>query len=162
MLIGIISDTHDHISNVKKAVQIFVERGVERVLHAGDIGSPSVVKHFKGLDFALVYGNNDGERIMLQKKVEQIGGKMAGEVLNWECEEGKIVVYHGTVPTFLNAMIRCGDYRLVVSGHTHKVVNQLKGNTRVLNPGTAHDGFEESPTMMIYDTALDVAEVIEL
>ena len=37
MKIGIISDTHDHHSNVIKAIRIFNERRVKYVLHAGDI-----------------------------------------------------------------------------------------------------------------------------
>jgi uncharacterized protein len=161
MLIGIISDTHDQMDNVRKAVEIFFERQVERVYHAGDIVSPSVVPLFDGLDVGIIYGNNDGEKEVLPKKVEQISGKLGGEILVGECPEGRIVVYHGTVPTILKALINCGDYRVVISGHTHKIVNRLEGATRVLNPGTAH-GFGGPATFMVYDTVLDEAEIIEL
>ncbi|MBF0195423.1 MAG: YfcE family phosphodiesterase [Magnetococcales bacterium] len=161
MLIGIISDTHDQMDNVRKAAEIFYERGVDKVFHAGDIGSPSVVKLFAGLDASFVFGNNDGERLAIPIRVKQIGGALGVEVLVRECDEGKIVVYHGTVPTILNALIRCGDYRVVITGHTHKIVNRLEGNTRVLNPGTGH-GFGGPATIMIYDSVKDEAEVIEL
>jgi uncharacterized protein len=161
MLIGIISDSHDNMENVQKAVDIFIARGVDKVFHAGDIVSPSVVKQFAGLDAGFVYGNNDGERVVLPIAVKQINGELGGEVLVRECDEGKIVVYHGTVPTILNALINCGEYRLVITGHTHKIVNRLEGNTRVLNPGTAH-GFKGPGTFMIYDSAKDEAELIEL
>jgi uncharacterized protein len=161
MLIGIISDTHDQMDNVRSAVKMFLARGVERVLHAGDIVSPSVIALFDGLDVGFVYGNNDGEKVVMPKKVDQIGGSLGGDILVVECEQGKIAVYHGTVPQFLNSLIRCGDYRVVISGHTHKIVNRLEGKTRVLNPGTAH-GFGESATIMLYDTALDQVEVIEI
>jgi uncharacterized protein len=161
MLIGIISDTHDRMDNVRKAVEVFVARNVDKVFHAGDIGSPIVVKLFAGLDVSFVFGNNDGEHVMTAKRVELIKGEFGAEVLVRKCDEGKIVVYHGTIPTFLNALIRCGDYRLVITGHTHKVVNRMEGNTRVLNPGTAH-GFSGPATCMIYDTAKDEVELIDL
>ncbi|MBF0444551.1 MAG: metallophosphoesterase [Magnetococcales bacterium] len=161
MLIGIISDTHDQLENVRKAVEIFFARGVDKVFHAGDIGSPQTLKLFAGLDVGFVFGNNDGEREMLTKRVEIIKAEIEGDVMVRECDEGKIVVYHGTVPTFLNALIKCGDYRLVITGHTHKVVNHLEGNTRVLNPGSAH-GFNGPATFMIYDSAKDEAELIGL
>ncbi|MBF0382496.1 MAG: metallophosphoesterase [Magnetococcales bacterium] len=161
MLIGIISDSHDHMDNVRKAVEIFIAKGVEKVFHAGDIVSPSVVNLFAGLDAGFIYGNNDGERVAIPKKVEQVNGELGGDVLVRECDEGKIVVYHGTVPTILNALINCGDYRVVISGHTHKIVNRLEGNTRVLNPGTSH-GFGGPATIMIYDSTKDETELIEL
>jgi predicted phosphodiesterase len=40
MLIGIISDTHDDMSIIRKAVDLFNEREVGYVLHAGDLISP--------------------------------------------------------------------------------------------------------------------------
>ncbi|MBF0448948.1 MAG: YfcE family phosphodiesterase [Magnetococcales bacterium] len=161
MLIGILSDSHDQIDHVDHAIEIFRLRGVEQVFHAGDIGSPSIIKQFEGLKLGAVLGNNDGERALMPVKVKQIGGEIGLDVLHADCPEGKIVVYHGTVPTFLNALIDCGAYRLVITGHTHKIVNELVGKTRVLNPGSIH-GFNKGATFMIYDTALDEAEVLEI
>ena len=39
MKIGIISDTHDDITNTNKAIDIFEENKVEVVIHADDISS---------------------------------------------------------------------------------------------------------------------------
>jgi predicted phosphodiesterase len=36
MKIGIISDTHDDIENVQKAIEIFNAEGVNYAIHAGD------------------------------------------------------------------------------------------------------------------------------
>ena len=40
MIIGLLSDTHDHIPNIRKAINRFKEENVELVLHAGDYVSP--------------------------------------------------------------------------------------------------------------------------
>ena len=43
MTIGIISDTHDNVVNVKKAADKFKEAKVEFVLHCGDIICPLTI-----------------------------------------------------------------------------------------------------------------------
>ena len=37
MKIGIITDSHDHRANLRKAVEIFNNANVDKVLHAGDL-----------------------------------------------------------------------------------------------------------------------------
>jgi uncharacterized protein len=49
MLIGICSDTHDHIENIRKAVRFFKEKGVDKVIHSGDYCSPFTIPLFEGL-----------------------------------------------------------------------------------------------------------------
>jgi len=64
MIIGLISDTHDNVYAIDKAVKRFNEERVELVLHAGDYISQFTAKHFKPLEAQLVgvYGNNCAER----------------------------------------------------------------------------------------------------
>jgi uncharacterized protein len=69
MKIGIISDTHDDIENVRRAIGIFSKEEVLYVIHAGDYVFPGSVMEFKNLNARLigVLGNNDGERGLLLK-----------------------------------------------------------------------------------------------
>ncbi len=64
MLIGIMSDTHDNLPAIRKAVEFFNERNVDLVIHAGDYVAPFVARELKKLKAPLkgVFGNNDGER----------------------------------------------------------------------------------------------------
>ena len=75
MKIGIISDTHDNLSQIKKAVEIFNQEKVELVLHAGDFVSPFTSLEFKNLNCPLkgVFGNNDGDKLFLREKFKEIG-----------------------------------------------------------------------------------------
>jgi putative phosphoesterase len=59
--IGMMSDTHDRLEAVKKAVELFNSERVEHVLHAGDLVSPFVAPKFKELKAKLhyVWGNNE-------------------------------------------------------------------------------------------------------
>ena len=74
-MIGIISDTQDNRSSIRKAVEVFNHAGCSLVVHAGDYIAPFTFKEFVSLegDFLGVFGNNDGERKGLIKQFSQIG-----------------------------------------------------------------------------------------
>lgn len=40
MLVGIITDTHDNLAGIQKAIQIFKEQKIEMLIHCGDWVSP--------------------------------------------------------------------------------------------------------------------------
>ncbi|NGZ06402.1 MAG: metallophosphoesterase family protein [Magnetococcales bacterium] len=163
MKIGLIADSHDHLEHLARVMVWFRERGVTRILHAGDMVCPATVLTMTGCDVAAVFGNNDGERAGLQRAFAAIGGRLEGEFLEMEGPAGlgPLALYHGTVPRLRAALIASGTYRAVITGHTHKVVNHLEGSTLVLNPGTLH-GFGQQATAMIYDDAAHAVELLEL
>ncbi|MEO5365214.1 MAG: metallophosphoesterase [Magnetococcus sp. WYHC-3] len=161
MILGIISDTHDHIDHIRKAAELFRQAGVDMVLHAGDTGSPASVLAWRGLDFRGVYGNNDGERVGLARAAEKIGGRMDAEFMDLHAGGQRLALYHGYVPALHQALILSGTYDVVVTGHTHRIVDQQEGRVRLLNPGTAH-GFGKRATAMVYDTATGQVAILEL
>ncbi|NLV66821.1 MAG: metallophosphoesterase family protein, partial [Spirochaetes bacterium] len=59
MLLGIISDTHNDIEATKKAIDLFKERGITVIAHAGDITSPKMLEYLKGFTCYVVLGNGD-------------------------------------------------------------------------------------------------------
>ena len=72
MLLGIIADTHDNLPMTKKAVELFKDRKVDYMIHAGDFTSPFTLKLFSELKcrYAGVFGNNDGDKLLLQERSE--------------------------------------------------------------------------------------------
>lgn len=161
MKIGIISDSHDHMSNLKKAVQLFKERKVDFVIHAGDYVNPGTIKTFQGLKLIGVFGNNDGDKFRLINAFNQIDGEIKGDFCELEYENIKFAVYHGTEPEIKDALIKCGKYDVVICGHTHVSDNTKVGKTLVLNPGTAH-GFGGKATIAIFDTQTKQSEFVEI
>ncbi|MDI6641257.1 MAG: metallophosphoesterase, partial [Elusimicrobiota bacterium] len=120
MKIGIIADTHENMPLIAKAVNIFNNTPVELVLHAGDIISPITFKEFKNLKAKLiaVFGNNDGEKIMLMKKFLEIG-EIHMNSCELEFETKKILLMHE--PELLDALVASQKYDVIVYGHTHKL-----------------------------------------
>ena len=80
MKIGIISDTHDNIENIQKAVKEFNNRHVEIVLHAGDFVSPIAVESFAGIKLVGILGNNDTDIPGLTSAFNKIHGELEGEI----------------------------------------------------------------------------------
>src|ERR671934_2734848 len=96
--LGIISDTHDDIENVRRAIEIFNAEKVEYVIHAGDYVFPGVILEFKKLNAKLigVLGNNDGEKVHLLKNFLDVGAELKGEIGEIELDGFKFCIYHGT------------------------------------------------------------------
>lgn len=140
MKVGIISDTHDAHENILKAVDIFNERKVEYILHAGDIISPFSAKAFaevKGAVFISVFGNNEGERLFLRQTIEEFDGQIHEYAYRGQIAGRRIFMTH--VPTTIDEVVQSGGFDLVIYGHTHKQDIRRVGDTLIINPGEATD-----------------------
>lgn len=151
MLIGLISDTHDHLDNIKKAVNYFRESRADVVLHSGDYCSPFTIPHFNGLKLHGIFGNNDGDHFLLMNKFSSIGAELHGDFFEGEFGGLSVVLYHGTYPGITRSLEKCGNYDVVVSGHTHAPNLENIGSTLSINPGSAH-GFDADAMIATLDT----------
>ena len=161
MLLGLISDTHDHVPHIQKAVATFKEQEVDLVLHAGDYCSPFTIPHFKGLNLKGIFGNNDGDKYLLISKFQEIGAEIAGDFLKLEAGGLSLALYHGTYPDITESLIESGRYDVVITGHTHEVIHREVEETIHINPGTAN-GFDGKATIALFDTELKEPTFIEL
>ena len=177
MKIGIISDTHDDIDNVQRAIDIFNADRVEYVLHAGDYVFPGIIKEFSKLNGKLVgvLGNNDGERVHLLKNFIEIGGELKGEFGEVEVSGLRFGIYHGTDIEIKERLVNSGRYGIIICGHSHKRepigsngTYENNGKTLVLNPGTAHrkvasvSGAFIEGGIIIFDTSTKKYKFIDL
>jgi putative phosphoesterase len=134
-MIGIISDTHENTSAIDTAVAILQKEAPQLVVHCGDIISPPVLEHFRGLPMRFVYGNNDGERSGLRAKCAELGFGDIDDFLFLNVSGKRIFAYHGTRPAKLEEAIASQQFDFVLTGHTHACRNEVIGKTRVINPG---------------------------
>ncbi len=154
MQIGIISDTHDHHRNVRRAVEIFNEEGVQCVLHAGDITSASTIDLFAGLRHGrliAVFGNCDVDRTSLGIAIEAVGGKVYRDRYQGQIDGRTVYMTHK--PDTIGTALDSGTYDLVIHGHTHRRDIRPSGGTLVINPGAATVWMGTSGHIVILDTA---------
>ncbi|MCX8030203.1 MAG: metallophosphoesterase [Thermodesulfovibrionales bacterium] len=159
MKIGIISDTHDNLVNLKKALDIFNQQNVNHIIHAGDFTSPFTAKilmEFKG-GFSGIFGNNDGDKLLLSKA---FNGNIFSQPYVFNLSQKKIVVLHE--PTVVDALAESGHYDLVIYGHTHKALIKQVKNTLVINPGEAGSWLYGKATVAIANIEKMTAEIVNI
>jgi putative phosphoesterase len=162
MLIGVLSDIHDNLDNLRKALTIFEEWGVQALIFCGDFCSPIpsrvLAGGFKG-DVHCVFGNGDGDRFaMLNAANTQYPNlKLHGEYAELEFEGAKVAVTH--YPFYARALARTGDYQAVFSGHTHEARQERIGGCLWVNPGDIL-GWKNKPSCAVYDTAANSVDIV--
>lgn len=159
MLIGIISDTHDDVIMIKRAVDLFNERKVSHVLHAGDIISPFNFEIFRDLkcDFSAIFGNNDGDKLLLKTKSN---GNIHNQPYMTTIHKRKIVILHE--PDLVDALSESGLFDLIIYGHTHRPDVRKANKTTIVNPGKASRLIRGKITVAIIDLNTMEVEISEL
>ncbi|MBO0697791.1 MAG: metallophosphoesterase family protein [Zavarzinella sp.] len=76
MKIGVLSDTHGQVDRTTAAIHLLRERGVELILHCGDIDSPATVRLFTDVPTHFVFGNWDLRSSL--EACQQVCQKMKG------------------------------------------------------------------------------------
>ena len=159
MLLGVFSDTHDHLDNIGKAVELFNARGVDLVIHAGDVVSPFALDPLKALKapWQGVFGNNEGEIPYLLEKAQ---GRLQPPPLELELEGHKVLVKH--FHHYVEELALSGRYSLIIYGHTHRSRVEKVGPAWVLNPGEACGWLTGRATVALVDVPSFNIELVEL
>ncbi|MBP8974003.1 MAG: metallophosphoesterase family protein [Anaerolineae bacterium] len=164
MKIGILSDTHNHRRNTEIALAALRERGVERLIHCGDLTTPDMVYLFAGWPVTFVRGNMDMARADLEVAARQIGA--LPPALSREIEIGGawIGVTHGHDSSLLYKMMISGKYAYLCCGHTHRRQDELRRpySVRLINPGALGGSRPQTRSVAVLDVATGALEFIEL
>lgn len=127
MRLGLISDTHGRLRN-----EVFDRlAGVERILHAGDIGPVHLLAELEAIaPVTAVYGNTDGWDVR--------GG--VPETAELVLAGRRVVVVHGhqlgsPTPEGLRRLYPGAE--VIVYGHTHRPLVDHSDGVLVVNPGSA-------------------------
>ena len=125
MTIGLISDTHGYVGkDVIEALQ-----GVDHILHAGDVGSPSVILELEAIcPVTAVLGNTDDDPGLREFEVETLNDQ-------------RFYLQHIVDPKALSQELRERTGRIkpdfVIYGHTHRQHASIENGIHFINPGYA-------------------------
>lgn len=162
MKIAIISDSHDNLGNLKKAICIAKENKVGLIIHCGDVTKPEILRetlrNFDG-NFHLVLGNadkgffNDFKNNYPQYFPQLKIWAKFGEI---KIDNKKIAFSHFFEE--IKNLAFSEEYDLIFYGHTHKPWEEKVGKTRLVNPGNLSGLFYKA-AFAIYDSGIDKLEL---
>jgi len=154
MRIAVLSDSHDHILNLKQAVLCANREGAELLIHCGDLISPFMLPYLEQFNGPVhaIYGNNSGDQHLIASRcaapastITHHGGHGTLVAGSW-----RIAIEH--YPRWARALAASGDFDLVCCGHTHLFQAEWLGRCLLLNPGELL-GKDAPPAFALIDTA---------
>lgn len=159
MKIAVLSDCHDNIWNLEKALAQL--DGVEQLIFLGDFCAPFSLKQIAEVFHGPIHcvpGNNDGDMFLLLKVALAAGNVTYYQPIGTlEIDACAIAFTH--YPEVAEGLAATGKYQAVFSGHTHQFMQKQVGNTLWINPGEVMGRWGE-PGFIIYDTATGRVERI--
>ena len=154
MKVVLMSDSHDHMDALRRAVDFCNQQDVGAVLHAGDLVAPFVHRALKELraPLTIVFGNNDGEKAGLYQVFKNKIFEPPHELM---IERRRILMLHDPA----KSLQRPSVYDLILYGHLHETRVDKNENLQV-NPGELCGWLTGKSTMALWDTVQNTAEII--
>ena len=158
MKVALMSDSHDNMDALKRAVHYCNQKKVGAVLHAGDLVAPFVFRVLKDLQAPLiiVFGNNDGEKNGLSQVFKNKIFEPPHEI---NVDGRHILMLHD--PAMLKTIAGTDRYDLILVGHTHAISVQKEKNL-IVNPGELCGWLTGKSTLALWDTETNTAEIITI
>jgi putative phosphoesterase len=133
MRLGIVSDIHDHLWNLRPAIA-YLNEHASVLLCCGDLCSPFVMDELRKFHGAVhvIFGNNDADGFRITRKADD-RIQVWGEFLELEIEGKRIAANH--FDNIARPIAASGLYDLVCYGHNHRIRRERLGRTLSINPG---------------------------
>ena len=160
MIIGILSDTHDHADWMAAGIRSLQKGRAEFFIHCGDIGGQECIDLLAGLPSAFVFGNCDFDRAALARYAASIDVACYGNFANLELDGKKIAVIHGDDYKLKQRLLDAQEHDYLLQGHTHVRRDERIGRTRIINPGALHRATVK--TVVTLDTRADTLFAFEV
>jgi hypothetical protein len=121
-VVGVISDTHGML----RAEALDALRGVEHIVHAGDVGAPEILPALRAIAPVTAVRGNVDRGVLARELPATALVEIAG---------ARIYVLHDLAE--LDLVPETAGISVVVSGHTHHPEIERRGGVLYLNPGSA-------------------------
>lgn len=151
--IAILSDSHDNLPALRKALEQVRTSGAAILIHCGDLCAPFVMDELgKGFPGAIhvVFGNNDADGRLLQVMASR-HPQITLHGFYGEITEGGRTVAIIHYPEPARRIAASGQLDLVCYGHDHRKHAERVGDCWLVNPGELL-GLIASPTWALYET----------
>jgi len=161
MRVGLFADSHDHLENIRLAVERFNREYCDLVLFAGDLVSTFAVPPLRRLQCPFIgcFGDNEGNKLGLHSGFSFVGQIGEPPVRFTAADGTRFIVCH--MQRQLRGQI--DDWDVAVFGHTHKPrIRQDDAGRLLINPGETSGWTFRQPTIALLETQTRIAQIVSL
>jgi uncharacterized protein len=161
--IAILSDSHDHILNLRAAVTYCNAYNVNLLIHCGDLISPFMLEELAAFGGAvhLIYGNNAGDQHLISRDCGTRYPAITHHGILGTVEAGGRRLAFTHYPELARGLASQNLFDAVCCGHNHRHHVQKIGRTLLINPGELL-GKDEQPGFWILECAAMEVERVEV
>ena len=158
-MIGIMADSHDNLTAVRRAISLFKDAECELIIHAGDFVAPFAARELAkaGRPVKAVFGNCDGEKKGLADALRPFG-EIREAPFKFKYNQINVLITHLNAP--VESYARPGKHNLIVFGHTHEAETRRIGATLIVNPGETGGWLTGKSTVALFDPKTAEAQII--
>ncbi len=165
MKIAVIADIHDNAHNLVQALELIYKSDAEKIIFLGDFVGAAIANLLVSSELPIfaIWGNNDGDKALITKFSlgEKSNLEMGFDIFDtFEIDGKKLFLTH--YPLIAKSMAKSGDFDAVFYGHNHLKNKEMVGNCLLLNPGEVGAYKTSKPTLAIYDTKTNDAEILDI
>ncbi len=161
MLIGIFADSHDHLDNIRRVVDLFNRAECDLVVFAGDLVSSFAVPPLRELKCKVIgcFGDNEGNKPGVTAGMRIIG-TIGEPPFGFKTADGrKILVTH------MDRSLRDigGEFDVAIFAHTHKPsITRDEFGRLFINPGETSGWSYGRPSVALLATTTMEAQIVWL
>lgn len=162
-MIGVLSDTHNNITNLQLALDVFRKAGVDTIIHCGDLSRSELAHPLTEFHVIFTFGNNDAASGEIQTILTaQNPHNWAGLIYTGVLDGVRVAVSHGHLLAETKALLRAGEYEYVFTGHSHRHKDEWIGSTRHINPGALGGMHPEPRSACLVDLARAQVQFVQI
>lgn len=163
MRIAVLSDTHDHIPNLRAAVRYCNSYGVAMMIHCGDLISPFMLEELACFGGAvhIIYGNNAGDQYLISRMCGTKFPTITHHGPFGAVEAGGLKIAFTHYPEMARGIAAGGTFDVVCCGHNHRYQIDTIGSSLLINPGELL-GKDGQPGFCILDSTSRNVERVEV
>ncbi len=163
MRIAVLSDSHDHIPNLRRAVIRANQEGADLLIHCGDLISPFMLPYLHAFNgpVHLIYGNNAGDQHLIATRCGSKFGNIRHHGFHGAITTDACRIAFNHYPELARELARSGNYELVCYGHDHLYHVERLGTCLLLNPGDLL-GKDVAPAFVLFDVETGLARRVEV
>lgn len=143
MLLAIISDIHDNLTNLEKCLRWCGENKIEELICCGDMTNSETLKYLSRNFFGRIHLVRGNIEIYDKEEVEKYRNiAYCGRIGYFSINGKHIGLCHE--PYLIKKVLELGECDIIFYGHTHKPWESLSSGVKAINPGTLGAVFQKA------------------